>query len=339
MSDDEEVYSGEEEESEEEESRAPEDSGPSEAELAMQRRRAAPVKIDTAGLDEESQELLESNAQLRATMQEEIDELRTRNERRKKEREQEERENAKRRAEEEKRRKQEEEERTAKKMAEENEKREARAAKMAEFEKFKNVSAPNFVITKKSGGGAAAEEGDEDDEGGEKKSKEQLEAEKRAILDQRIPKLDIAGADSGKLTEKAKELHALVMRLESEKYDLEKRFKTQQYDMMELAERARQMNKVGRGGLKRVVLGTDERDIMQEKFAGCPSKILMYSPFERQLDSRGYGERQVVFTGPHVLYPAERIQPRRILTFNEASGQPEYAGYLPGMEPTEDEEE
>lgn len=329
MSDEEEVYSGEEE--------APE--GPSEAELAMQRRRRAPVKIDTAGLDDESKELLEANAQIRSEMEEEIQELRSRSERRKKEREQEEREMASRRAEEESRRKKEEEERQAKKLAEEQEKRDARAAKMAEFEKWKNVSTPNFVITKKSGGGGSEEAEDEEGEGGEKKSKEQLEAEKRAILEQRIPKLDIDGADSAKLTDKAKELHALIMRLESEKYDLEKRFKTQQYDMMELAERARQMNKVGKGGqLKRVQLSDDVSDKMQEKFAGCPSKIVMYSPFERQKDSRSYDQRQVVFTGPQFLFPAQKIQPTRILKFNEASGQPEYE-YIPGMEPKDDEEE
>lgn len=331
--------SGEEEESEEEESRAPEPSGPSEAELAMQRRRAAPKKIDASALDEEAQELLEANAELRAKMSEEIDELRERSERRKKEREQEDRDNAKRRAEEETRRKKEEEDRQNKKLEEEGEKRDARAAKLAEFEKFKNDSKPNFIITKKTGAGADTGD-DEDDEAGEnKKSKEQLEAEKKAILEQRIPKLEIDGADTSKLTDKAKELHALIMRLESEKYDLEKRFKAQQYDMMELAERARQMNKVGKGGqLKRVQLTEDVSDIMQERFAGCPSKILMFSEFERQTDSRSWGERHAVFKGAHFLYPAERVQPTRIMKFNEASGQPEYQ-YIPGMEPKDEPEE
>ena len=123
-------------------------------------------------------------------------------------------------------------------------------------------------------------------EGGEKKSREQLEAEKRAILKQRIQPLEIDGFDSSKLAEKARELHAQVYRLESEKYDLERRFKSQLNDvssmcvharlplyinvllyiksvyiyiyiyiytkwcswifqMLELAERARNMNKVG----------------------------------------------------------------------------------------------
>lgn len=301
----------------------------------MQRRRKA-TKIDASALDEEAQELLEANAELRAKMEEEIDELRERSERRKKERVQEEIDNAKRRVEEETRRKKEEEDRQSKKLDEEDEKRDARAAKLAEFEKFKNDSKPNFIITKKTG--SAADKGDdEDEEAVDKKSKEQLEAEKKAILEQRIPKLEIDGADTSKLTDKAKELHSLIMRLESEKYDLEKRFKAQQYDMMELAERARQMNKVGRGGLKRVALSADESDMMQERFAGCPSKILMFSEFERQLDSRSWGDRKVVFTGAHFLYPADRIKPSRILKFNEQSGQPEYE-YIPGMEPKDEEE-
>jgi len=68
-------------------------------------------------------------------------------------------------------------------------------------------------------------------EGKGRKSKEQLEAEKRAILKQRIKPLEIDGLDASKLTEKAKELHSTIYRLEGEKYDLEKRFKSQQIDV------------------------------------------------------------------------------------------------------------
>ena len=68
-------------------------------------------------------------------------------------------------------------------------------------------------------------------EGKGRKSKEQLEAEKRAILKQRIKPLEVDGLDAPKLTEKAKELHGLIYRLEGEKYDLEKRFKSQQIDV------------------------------------------------------------------------------------------------------------
>lgn len=66
---------------------------------------------------------------------------------------------------------------------------------------------------------------------GGKKSREQLETEKRAILKQRIVPLQIDGLDQSGLASKAKELHKLIYRLEGEKYDLEKRFKSQQIDV------------------------------------------------------------------------------------------------------------
>ena len=64
-----------------------------------------------------------------------------------------------------------------------------------------------------------------------KKSKERLEEEKRAILKQRVRPLDIEGADSARLADKAKELISLITRLEGEKYDLEKNFKTRQLEV------------------------------------------------------------------------------------------------------------
>jgi troponin T len=63
------------------------------------------------------------------------------------------------------------------------------------------------------------------------KSKEQLEEEKRAILAQRIQPLSVDGMDTGKLQEKAKELYEHMRRLVGDKYDLEQRFKRQQYDV------------------------------------------------------------------------------------------------------------
>lgn len=74
---------------------------------------------------------------------------------------------------------------------------------------------------------------DQAEDGKARKSKEQLEAEKRAILQQRIKPLGIEGFDKSKLAEKAKELHSLIFRLEGEKYDLEKQFKAQQFDVRE----------------------------------------------------------------------------------------------------------
>lgn len=336
MSDDEDVHSGEEEE--ETKMAPPEDSGPSEAERAMQKRRQGGPAKSSDELDEDAQELLEANRLEREKMEEEIQELRERSQQRKKEREEQEREMAERRSEEESRRKQEEEDRKNKKDSEDNKRREARDQKMAEFDKFKNVSKPNFVISKRDAVPGVPEE-TADDAGAEKKSKEQVEAEKRAILAQRIQPLDISGFDAGKLTEKAKELNTLIYRLESDKYDLEKRFKEQQFDMMELADKARQMNQVGRGGLKRIQLTQDESDPIQEKFAGAPSKIVMFSQFERQMDKRKYTDRHDVFHGPTWVAPPDRIAAYKNVIWDENTGLPSYQD-IPGMErPAEEGEE
>lgn len=339
MSDEEDVHSGEESEEEEETKMAPpEDSGPSEAELAMQKRRQGTAKSSDE-LDEDAQELLEANRLEREKMEEEIQELRERSQQRKKEREEQEREMAERRTEEESRRKQEEEERKSKKEAEDNSRKAARDQKMAEFDKFKNQGKPNFVISKRDGVPGVPDDSQGDESQGEKKSKEQVEAEKRAILAQRIQPLDISGFDVGKLTEKAKELNGLIYRLESDKYDLEKRFKEQQFDMMELADKARQMNQVGRGGLKRVQLTQEEVDPIQEKFAGAPAKIVMYSQFERQKDKRKYGDRHDVFHGPTWVAPPDRVLAYKNVVWDENTGLPSYVD-IPGMErPAEEGEE
>lgn len=63
------------------------------------------------------------------------------------------------------------------------------------------------------------------------KTKEQLEEEKRVVLSQRIVPLDMTGMKSDALREKAKQLHDKLYQLESEKYDLDDRFKRQQYDV------------------------------------------------------------------------------------------------------------
>jgi troponin T len=235
------------------------------------------------------------------------------------------------RDEEENKRKAVEEEKKQKKEAEESKRREMRAARLAAYEALSLPQGRNFVITKKEGD-EEEDEGDEEEERErkEKKSKEQQEQEKKAILSQRIKAVNMDELNSAdKLKEKARELHSQIVRLESEKYDLEKRFKAQQYDMMELAERARQMNKVGKGGLKRVQLKEDEVDKMQEKYAGAPAKVEMYSAFERQQDKRDYGSRHEVFHGATRLYPAKRIAPERIVKWDDDTGLPTYED-LPG---------
>jgi len=63
------------------------------------------------------------------------------------------------------------------------------------------------------------------------KTKEQLEEEKRVALSQRIVPLDLSSMDTEALIAKAKELHDKLYKLESDKYDLDDRYKRQQYDV------------------------------------------------------------------------------------------------------------
>jgi len=292
-------------------------------------RRAAPAAKPSHGnvdhLDEASKELLETNSVEFDKLEAEILELRERTIKRKKEREVEEKLVRKQRDEEEKRRLEEEKDRKRKKEEEEQERKMARAQKMAEFEKMKNPTTPNFVISKKKVEEDKPKESDDKDDAKEKISREQANAEKAAILANRIKSYDMSETDGAKLLEMAKAIHKDIFRGEGEKYDLEKRFKEQQVDMMELAEKARSMNKVGKAGaIKRIQLGPDEVDKIQERFAGAPSKIIMYSPFERQKDKREYGERKVIFKGPQYADPIPRIGPNKKVIWDENTGLPIY---------------
>ena len=63
------------------------------------------------------------------------------------------------------------------------------------------------------------------------KTKEQLEEEKKISLSIRIKPLDVEAMDSDELRNKATELWETIVRLETEKYDLEERQKRQDYDV------------------------------------------------------------------------------------------------------------
>nr|XP_022334886.1 troponin T, skeletal muscle-like isoform X2 [Crassostrea virginica]XP_022335984.1 troponin T, skeletal muscle-like isoform X2 [Crassostrea virginica] len=261
-----------------------------EAQRAMEeaaRRKAEKVAQEIAEFEEQRKEEREKE-------QQEIQALREKREQRKREREEEDRRLAEMRAQEEARRKSEEEEKRKKKMEEEQQRKEERERKRKEQEeRIKNMSKPNFVITKHSDG---EHQGEESEQGEVQKSKEQLEAEKRSFLSQRIKPLpDLSGLDVEKLSEQAKELHKEIYRLMNEKYDIEEKFKRQQYDMIELAERARQMSKgKGRKGLSSAQVD-ESFDRLADKFAGAPPKIQLCSKYERHTDHRSYGQRLELF--------------------------------------------
>jgi len=289
-----------------------------------QARPAVSKPIETAGLDVGDKDLLANNRAERQQMEDEIRELRERNEKRKKEREIEEKRLASERSSEDARRKAEDEERKRKKDEDEQRRKAERMQKMAEFEKWKTPPKANFIIEKKLDAASKGEESEES-EGKARKSKEQLDAEKKAILKQRLKPLEVDGMDQGKLTEKAKELHTLLARLEGEKYDLEKRYKDVQAEMMSLAERARQANKVGKeGGVKRIQTADEAAgDKIMTRFAGAPLKVEMFSKYERQKDKRSYDDRKVLYTGPQFAMPSEKIKPQKIIAWTD-EGTPIY---------------
>lgn len=258
-----------------------------EAMRAMEERQR--LKIEKQ--KEEMAEFEESRREEREREAAEIAALREKRIQRAKEREEEEKKMVGLRAQEEARRKAEEEERRRKKGEEEQRRKEERERKKREAEERLSKKGPNFVITKRNDGEKAGlDSGLSKEE--LQKSKEQLEEEKQAILAQRIQPLSLEGMDAAKLLEKAKELYEHMRRLVGDKYDLEDRFKRQQYDMIELAERARQMNK----GKKKTTVQVDESfDRLADKFTGAPPKIQLCSKYERHTDHRTYVERKVLF--------------------------------------------
>jgi len=265
------------------------DGGKPEAQVKME----ADVKRRKEKAEEEWKEYEEMRKSEKEKESEEIRLLRDRREQRKKEREAEEQRLAELRAVEEQKRRAEDEERQRRKREEEQKRREEREIKNKEAEeRSKNTNRPNFIINKRSDDDNLIS--DEPTKEEVAKSKEQLEAERKAILEQRIQTLVIDGFDLQKLKEKAKELHQAIYKLESEKYDLEQQFQRQTLDMMELAERARQMNKGGKGQKVNVA----QTDSLPSKMSRAPPKVVMYSQYERVKDPRSFTDRSTVFEGP-----------------------------------------
>merc|ERR1711936_126299 len=118
------------------------------------------------------------------------------------------------------------------------------------------------------------------------KTKEQLEEEKRISLSIRIKPLDVDAVDTDELQAKAKELWETIVRLETEKYDLEERQKRQDYDLKELKERQKQQLRQ-----KAMKKGLDP-EALTGKY---PPKIRMYSKYERRTDTRSYDDRKRLY--------------------------------------------
>ncbi|XP_064635431.1 troponin T-like isoform X2 [Lineus longissimus] len=183
----------------------------------------------------------------------------------------------------EKRRKAEQEE--TRKRLEADKKRREMARKKREEEATMNAvngePKRNFVIPKRSHDQVsnimkAKEENN--------KTKGELILDKKAVLAKRIQPLDIEGFTHEELLEKAKELYDAIYELESEKIDFEKSVERQQYDIMELKERANQMQVSTTPSPKPVALplktGLGVGKLSERFSSSAPPKVQVSSPHQ-----------------------------------------------------------
>ncbi|CAJ0944128.1 unnamed protein product, partial [Mesorhabditis belari] len=119
---------------------------------------------------------------------------------------------------------------------------------------------------------------------------EEKEKAKKAYLAAILRECDPRNLLVNDLKAKIKQLHARVVRLEAEKYDLERRQERQEYDLKELAERQKQQT---RNKALRMGLNPDEESDLSH-----PPKVNVASKHDRQTDHRSYGDRRHLFESP-----------------------------------------
>merc|ERR1711963_495450 len=236
-------------------------------------------KAGKGELDEQLREYINEWRSQRAKEVEELKRLKEKQAKRKEIRAEQEKKLAAQKKEEEEKLRKEEAEKKAKE-AEEKRKRleEAETKRQAMMQAQKEKQAASGKGGKAVGGGGMGG-GVQDARKEMTKTKEQLEEEKRISLSIRIKPLDVDAMDSDQLQSKAKELWETIVKLETEKYDLEERQKRQDYDLKELKERQKQQLRQ-----KAMKKGLDP-EALTGKY---PPKIRMYSKYERRTDTRTY---------------------------------------------------
>lgn len=358
MSDDEREYSEEEEEEEEEERKGETHQKKpvthveektvekSETEIIIEEKMKKKLDVD----EDAWREYIDSWRKQRQKEEDELRKLKEKQAKRKMQREEEERKRTEQKRQEEEQRAKEMEEKRAREM-EEKKRRLAEAEKRRQAMLNKGSQPtedikPNFVIQKRSDGGPGASLGGSAMDkmmnvaaarGDMGKTKEQLQEDKNIALSFRIKALEIEGLSLEQLKEKAKEMWEQIIKLETDKYDLEERQKRQEYDLKELNERQRQINR--NRALKK---GLDPESLTGK----YPPKLQVASKYERRIDRRTYGDKKNLFDGgweSQVLTAQEKGWSDKMNQFEEKRGRlPKWLGEQPGKkkgDPDEDEED
>merc|ERR1712241_1436367 len=244
-------------------------------------------------LDEQLREYIDEWRKQRAKEEDELKRLKEKQAKRKEVRAEQEKKLAQQKKEEEERMRKEEAEKKAKE-AEEKRKRLEEAEKkrqaMMAAQKEKQQNAGSHTGARKDAGMSNIQEARRE----MTKTKEQLEEEKKISLSIRIKPLDLDSLDSDGLRQKASDLWDTIIRLETEKYDIEEKQQRQNYDLKELKERQKQQLRQ-----KAMKKGLDPEALTQK----YPPKIRMYSKYERRTDTRTYEDRKKLYEGGwEILY-------------------------------------
>jgi len=120
------------------------------------------------------------------------------------------------------------------------------------------------------------------------KTREQLAEEKKIAMGIRVQPLNLDGMQPSQLKAKAEQMWTMILKLETEKYDMEERMKRQDYDLKELKERQKMQ-------LRHKAM---KRGLEPEALTGKhPPKIQTASKFERRTDRRTYDDKKKLFEG------------------------------------------
>ncbi|BES90331.1 Troponin T [Nesidiocoris tenuis] len=282
-------------------------------------------EAQTSALDEQLKEYIAEWRKQRAREEEDLKKLKEKQAKRKVARAEEEKRLAEKKKTEEERRVREAEEKKQREIEEKRRRLEEaekkRQAMMAALKDQSKSKGPNFVVNKKAdtlGMSSAQIE--------RNKTKEQLEEEKRISLSIRIKPLAIENMSIDRLRLKAQELWEAIVKLETEKYDLEERQKRQDYDLKELKERQKQQlrHKALKKGL--------DPEALTGKY---PPKIQVASKYERRVDTRSYDDKKKLFEGGWETLSSEELEKvwktrYELFTKRKRAKLPKWLGERPG---------